>query len=97
MRHLRELSDQPTPQFIKIGVTSKGCSGLSYDLQYVNGANKFDEIVEQDGVKVIIDSKALLTIIGSEMDWIDDKLSNRFVFKNPNTKGTCGCGESFHV
>ena len=95
--HLKKLNNQPTPKYIKIGVTSRGCSGLSYDLQYVTEPNKYDEVVEQDGVKIIIDSKALLTIIGSEMDWIDDKLSNRFVFKNPNSKGTCGCGESFHV
>lgn len=95
--HLKKLNNQPTPKFIKIGVTSKGCSGLSYDLQYVTEPNKYDEVVEQEGVKIIIDSKALLTIVGSEMDWVDDKLSNRFVFKNPNSKGTCGCGESFHV
>lgn len=82
---------------IRIGVRNRGCSGLTYNLEYISEPNKFDEVVEQDGVKVVIDSKALFSIVGSEMDWIDDKLSSRFVFKNPNSKGTCGCGESFMV
>lgn len=95
--HLRALLDQPEPQLIRIGVKNRGCSGLTYHLEYVNEAGKFDETVEQNGVKVLIDSKALFSIVGSEMDWLDDKLSQRFVFKNPNSKGTCGCGESFMV
>ncbi|KAG7664266.1 ISA1 [[Candida] subhashii] len=66
-------------------------------VEYVDSAGKFDELVEQDDVKVLIDSKALFSIVGSEMDWLDDKLSSRFIFKNPNSKGTCGCGESFMV
>ena len=82
---------------IRIGVRNRGCSGLTYHLEYVNEPGKFDEEVVQDGVKVLIDSKALFSIIGSEMDWIDDKLSTRFVFHNPNSKGECGCGESFMV
>lgn len=95
--HLKGLLNQPTPQMIRIGVRNRGCSGLTYNLEYISEPNKFDEVVEQDGVKVVIDSKALFSIVGSEMDWIDDKLSSRFVFKNPNSKGTCGCGESFMV
>lgn len=95
--HLRQLLDQPNPQMIRIGVRNRGCSGLTYHLEYVNEPGKFDEEVVQDGVKVLIDSKALFSIIGSEMDWIDDKLSTRFVFHNPNSKGECGCGESFMV
>ncbi|BAO40122.1 iron sulfur assembly-related protein [Kluyveromyces marxianus] len=95
--HLRGLLQQPEPKLIRIGVKNRGCSGLTYDLQYITKPGKFDEIVEQDGVKVVIDSKALFSIVGSEMDWIDDKLSSKFVFKNPNSKGTCGCGESFMV
>lgn len=95
--HLRQLLDQPEPQLIRIGVQNRGCSGLTYHLEYVTQPGKFDETVEQDGVKVLIDSKALFSIVGSEMDWIDDKLSLRFIFKNPNSKGTCGCGESFMV
>ncbi|AGO13834.1 AaceriAGL033Cp [[Ashbya] aceris (nom. inval.)] len=95
--HLRALLDQPEPQLIRIGVRNRGCSGLTYDLQYIKEPGEFDEVIEQDGVKVVIDSKALFSIVGSEMDWIDDKLSSRFVFKNPNSKGTCGCGESFMV
>lgn len=69
---------------IRVGVKNRGCSGLAYHLEYVEKPDKFDEAVEQDGVKVLIDSKALFSIIGSEMDWEEDKLSSRFVFKNPN-------------
>lgn len=76
---------------------NRGCSGLAYNLEYVEKPGKFDEVVVQDGVQVLIDSKALFSIIGSEMDWVEDKLSARFVFKNPNIKEQCGCGESFMV
>ncbi|CAI7656960.1 unnamed protein product [Penicillium pancosmium] len=81
---LRKLMAQPEPKFIRVGVKNRGCSGLAYHLEYVEKPGKFDEIVEQDGVKVLIDSKALFSIIGSEMDWHEDKLSRRFVFRNPN-------------
>ncbi|OBA19613.1 hypothetical protein METBIDRAFT_33261 [Metschnikowia bicuspidata var. bicuspidata NRRL YB-4993] len=97
LENLRALLDQPEPQLIRIGVKNRGCSGLTYHLEYVSEPGKFDETVEQDGVRVVIDSKALFSIVGSEMDWIDDKLSTRFIFRNPNSKGTCGCGESFMV
>lgn len=82
--HLRSLLDQPEPKLIRIGTKAKGCSGLAYDLEYVDKPSALDEQVEQDGVKVLIDNKALLNIIGSEMDWLEDKLNERFVFKNPN-------------
>ncbi|KAH0829535.1 iron-sulfur assembly protein 1 [Fonsecaea pedrosoi] len=95
--HLRELLDQPNPKMIRVGVKNRGCSGLAYHLEYVDKPAAFDEIVEQEGVKVLIDSKALFSIIGSEMDWQEDKLSARFVFKNPNITEQCGCGESFSV
>ena len=84
VEHLRDLLDQPEPKLIRIGTKAKGCSGLAYHLEYVDKPSKLDEIVEQDGVKVLIDNKALLNIIGSEMDWLDDKLNQRFIFKNPN-------------
>jgi len=97
VKRLQALQRGPTPQLIRIGVRNKGCAGLSYHLEYVDKAEKFDEVVEQDGVKVIIDSKALFSIIGSEMDWHEDPLSSKFAFKNPNIKDACGCGESFTV
>jgi iron-sulfur cluster assembly protein len=81
---LRKLMSQPDPKFIRVGVKNRGCSGLAYHLEYVEKPGKFDEIVEQDDVKVLIDSKALFSIIGSEMDWHEDPLSRRFVFRNPN-------------
>lgn len=97
VKHLRALLDQPEPKLIRIGVRNRGCSGLTYHIDYVDQPAKFDEEVVQDGVRVLIDSKALFSIIGSEMDWLDDKLSSRFIFRNPNSKGECGCGESFMV
>ena len=81
---LRQLVSQPDPKMIRVGVKNRGCSGLAYHLEYVEKPGAFDEVVEQDGVKVLIDSKALFSIIGSEMDWQEDKLSSRFVFRNPN-------------
>ncbi|KAI1815773.1 hypothetical protein GGS20DRAFT_542006 [Poronia punctata] len=94
---LRQLLDQPEPKIIKVGVRNRGCSGLAYHLEYVEKPGPFDEEVVQDGVKVLIDSKALFSIIGSEMDWVEDKLNQRFIFRNPNIKEECGCGESFMV
>jgi iron-sulfur cluster assembly 1 len=84
VKQLRAMLDQPSPKLIKVGVRNRGCSGLAYHLEYVDKPGTFDEMVEQDGVKVLIDSKALFSIIGSEMDWVEDKLNQRFVFKNPN-------------
>jgi len=97
VEQLRAMLDQPAPKLIKVGVRNRGCSGLAYHLEYVEKPGMFDEEVEQDGVKVLVDSKALFSIIGSEMDWVEDKLNQRFVFKNPNIKEQCGCGESFMV
>jgi len=94
---LKELFEQPESKLIRVGVKNRGCSGLAYHLEYVDKPGAFDESVEQDGVKVLIDSKALFSIIGSEMDWIEDKLSARFVFRNPNITEQCGCGESFSI
>lgn len=87
----------PHPQHLRIGVRNRGCAGLAYNLEYVDKPGKFDEIVEQDGVRVLIDGRALFSVIGSEMDWKEDGLSAKFVFKNPNVKDACGCGESFSV
>lgn len=98
VERLRELLESESgPRLIRIGVRNKGCAGMSYHLEYVtpDQAGKFDERVKQDGVEVLIDSKALFSIIGSEMDWQEDRLSAKFVFNNPNVKESCGCGESF--
>ncbi len=82
---------------IRIGVRSKGCSGMSYTLEYADERTPFDEVVEEKGVVVLIDPKATMFVFGTEMDFVEDKLQSGFVFRNPNEKGRCGCGESFHV
>lgn len=82
---------------IRIGVRSKGCSGMSYTLEYADRQEPMDEVVETEGVKLLIDPKASLFLIGTVMDYEEDKLKAGFVFRNPNEKGRCGCGESFHV
>ena len=82
---------------IRIGVRSKGCSGMSYTLEYADEATPFDEVMTDKGVTILIDPKATMFILGTEMDWVEDKMQTGFVFRNPNEKGRCGCGESFHV
>lgn len=82
---------------IRIGVRSKGCSGLSYTLEFADAIGPYDDVVEAFGVKVLLDPKAVMFILGSQMDYVEDKLSSGFIFQNPNEKGKCGCGESFHV
>ena len=82
---------------IRIGVRSKGCSGMSYTLEFADKQEPMDEVVETGGIKLLIDPKASLFLIGTEMDYEEEKLKQGFVFRNPNEKGRCGCGESFHV
>ena len=82
---------------IRIGVRSKGCSGMSYTLEFADKQEPMDEVVDTQGIKLLIDPKASLFLIGTEMDYEEEKLKSGFVFRNPNEKGRCGCGESFHV
>jgi len=86
------------PKGIIVGVDKAGCSGYSYKIDYaINDNFKNYELVESKGVKVYIEPSATMFLIGSEMDYLKDKLASRFIFKNPNEKNTCGCGESFSI
>ncbi len=82
---------------VRLGVRTGGCSGLSYSLEFADETSDFDEVVEEKGVTLYIDPKALMFLVGTEMDYVDSGLEDGFVFNNPNEKARCGCGESFHV
>ena len=82
---------------LKIGVKKGGCAGMEYTMEWAETAGKFDEIVEQDGARVIIDPQAVLYLLGTEMDYKINKLSAQFVFNNPNQSSACGCGESVNL
>lgn len=82
---------------VRVGLKTKGCNGLAYSIEYAEDKHPMDETVTVDDVTVLIDPKAILFLIGTEMDFIADKFQSGFVFNNPNEKGRCGCGKSFHV
>ena len=82
---------------VKIGISTKGCSGLSYTMEFVDKIDQSDEMFVFDDVKIFIDKKASLFLIGTKMDYIKGELESGFRFINPNEKGRCGCGESFHI
>lgn len=96
VRALIESSDTPVAG-LRVGVSSKGCSGLSYVFEYAEEKKKLEEEIEDKGVKIFIDPAAIMFLMGSEMDYKEDRLQSGFVFSNPNAKNVCGCGESFSV
>ena len=82
---------------VRVGVKNGGCAGMSYTMEYAEAVNPLDEVIEDRGVRLLIDPKAVLFLLGTEMDFKVDKLSSGFVFKNPNQTSACGCGESVAI
>lgn len=82
---------------LRVGVKPTGCSGFSYELDFARTIGPEDRVVECEGVTVVVDPKAAPLLAGTEVDWVEDRLGAQFVFKNPNEKARCGCGESFKV
>ncbi|MBB3174480.1 iron-sulfur cluster assembly protein [Endobacter medicaginis] len=95
LRELYEGGQQG--RLLRISLSTKGCSGLSYDMNWVDAAGPGDETVRDHGLTVLVDRKATLFLIGTVMDYETRQFAEGFVFNNPNEKGRCGCGESFHV
>ncbi|WP_109127642.1 iron-sulfur cluster assembly protein IscA [Aggregatibacter segnis] len=82
---------------LRLGIKTSGCSGLSYMLEFVDTLNEDDHVFEQYGVKVIVDTKSLVYLDGTQLDFVKEGLNEGFKFTNPNVKDECGCGESFNV
>jgi iron-sulfur cluster assembly protein len=82
---------------VRVGVKNGGCAGMSYFMEYAETANPLDEVIEERGVRILVDPKAVLFLLGTEMDYKIDKLSSQFVFNNPNQTAACGCGESVQI
>ncbi len=82
---------------LRVGVTNGGCAGMSYTMEYASDTKPFEEVMEEKGVRIFIDPKAILFLIGTELDFVQEKLGARFVFNNPNQTSACGCGESVQI
>jgi iron-sulfur cluster assembly protein len=94
---LRALYAKGDGKLLRVAVSTKGCSGMSYQMDWVDAAGPGDETVTDKGVTVLVDRKATLFLIGTVMDYEQKAMSAGFTFTNPNEKGRCGCGESFHI
>jgi len=96
---IREILEKGEGRYqgVRVGVTNGGCAGMSYVMDYAETQAPLEEVVEDKGVKIFIDPKAILFLIGTEMDFVRDKLAARFVFNNPNQTAACGCGESVSI
>jgi iron-sulfur cluster assembly protein len=96
IKELMAKSERPI-EGLRVGVRNGGCAGMAYTMEYAQAANPTDEVVEDKGVRILIDPKAVLFLLGTEMDFKVDKLSSQFVFNNPNQTSACGCGESVQL
>jgi iron-sulfur cluster assembly protein len=96
IKELMGKSERPIAG-LRVGVRNGGCAGMAYTMEYAETANASDEVVEDKGVRILIDPKAVLFLLGTEMDFKVDKLASQFVFNNPNQTSACGCGESVQL
>lgn len=96
---LRKLIEQHRPDAagIRVGVREGGCNGMTYSMDFAEESDPADEVMEVDGVRLLIDPLSVMYLVGTEMDFVEEKLGASFVFRNPNESGRCGCGESFSV
>lgn len=94
--HLLDKHDKKM-QFVRVGVESGGCSGLSYKLDFDNDQNEEDELIENNGIKLLVNKKSFLYLVGTTLEFSDGLNGKGFVFNNPNASRTCGCGESFSL
>lgn len=99
IERIRYLVNQSSRQdnILRVGIEKGGCAGLTYSMDYISEIKEGDEIVDQDDIRVVIDPKAILYLLGTEMDYVEDKFSSGFKFNNPNEVSACGCGESVEI
>jgi iron-sulfur cluster assembly protein len=96
VREIMDAAEKPVAG-LRVGVKNGGCAGMSYTMEWAEAVGPHDEVVDDKGVKVLIDPKAIMFLLGTEMDFKADKLSSGFVFNNPNQTAACGCGESVSI
>jgi iron-sulfur cluster assembly protein len=96
---IRDIMEESDGRYIgvRVGVKNGGCAGMSYTMDYAESRTSLDEVIEDKGVRILIDPKAVMFLIGTELDYKQDKLAARFVFSNPNQTEACGCGESVTI